>query len=301
MKLDDLNLFRLVVENGSYTATSRKTMIPVATITRRIQALEDSVNLRLLNRHARKLSLTEAGERFYKECSPLLQRLTSTAEEITDDCRGASGRIKISAPSNLTKRMMMPMFNGFMKQYPEINIELTTETNADKLDPTEWDVIFRVGPQRDSSLIARKVGEVKDILVASPDYLAVNPAPEHAEELSNHALLKGYPLIKWALNNSKGESVVNTDRARFQANALNVVRSSCSEGLGITLMPDVMIKEYIERGDLVRVLADWSANPRDIYMLYNHKDHLPEKVRLFIDYVIHYHDVEKDELAIKYR
>ncbi|WP_319535169.1 LysR family transcriptional regulator [uncultured Vibrio sp.] len=288
MKLDDLNLFRLVVENGSYTATSRKTMIPVATITRRIQALEDSVNLRLLNRHARKLSLTEAGERFYKECSPLLQSLTSTAEEITDDCRGASGRIKISAPYNLTKRMMMPMFNGFMKQYPDINIELTTENNADKLDPTEWDVIFRVGPQRDSSLIARKVGEVKDILVASPDYLAANPAPEHAEELSKHSLLKGYPLIKWTLNNSKGESVVNTDRARFQANALNVVRSTCSEGLGITLMPNVMVKEYIERGDLIRILPDWSANPRDIYMLYNHKDHLPEKVRLFIDYVIAY-------------
>ncbi|MDV6251588.1 LysR family transcriptional regulator [Vibrio sp. EA2] len=288
MKLDDLNLFRLVVENGSYTATSRKTMIPVATITRRIQALEDSVNLRLLNRHARKLSLTEAGERFYKECSPLLQSLTSTAEEITDDCRGASGRIKISAPYNLTKRMMMPMFNGFMKQYPDINIELTTENNADKLDPTEWDVIFRVGPQRDSSLIARKVGEVKDILVASPDYLKANPAPEHAEELSKHSLLKGYPLIKWTLNNSKGESVVNVERGRFQANALNVVRSSCSEGLGITLMPNVMVKEYIERGDLTRVLPDWSANPRDIYMLYNHKDHLPEKVRLFIDYVIAY-------------
>lgn len=288
MKLDDLNLFRLVVENGSYTATSRKTLIPVATITRRIQALEDSVNLRLLNRHARKLSLTEAGERFYKECSPLLQSLTSTAEEITDDCRGASGRIKISAPYNLTKRMMMPMFNGFMKQYPDINIELTTENNADKLDPTEWDVIFRVGPQRDSSLIARKVGEVKDILVASPDYLKANPAPEHAEELSKHSLLKGYPLIKWTLNNSKGESVVNVERGRFQANALNVVRSTCSEGLGITLMPNVMIKEYIERGDLIRILPDWSANPRDIYMLYNHKDHLPEKVRLFIDYVIAY-------------
>ncbi|MDG2609538.1 LysR substrate-binding domain-containing protein, partial [Vibrio parahaemolyticus] len=267
---------------------SRKTMIPVATITRRIQALEDSVNLRLLNRHARKLSLTEAGERFYHECSPLLQRLTSTAEEITDDCRGASGKIKISAPYNLTKRMMMPMFNSFMKQYPDINIELTTESNADQLDPTEWDVIFRVGPQRDSSLIARKIGEVKDILVASPDYLTANPAPNHAEELSNHSLLKGSPLIKWTLINSKGESVVNVERGRFQANALNVVRSSCSEGLGITLMPDVMIKEYIESGDLVRVLPDWSANPRDIYMLYNHKDHLPEKVRLFIDFVIAY-------------
>ena len=261
-------------------------MIPVATITRRIQALEDSVSLRLLNRHARKLSLTEAGERFFNECSPLLQQLTSTAEEITDNCRGASGRIKISAPNNLTKRMMMPMLNAFMHKFPDINVELTTESNADQLDPTEWDVIFRVGPQRDSSLIARKVGEVKDILVASPKYLASHPSPHHAEDLSEHALLKGYPLLKWTLLNNKGETVVNNERARFQANALNVVRSACSEDLGITLMPDVMIEEYIERGELVRILPDWSANPRDIYMLYNHKDHLPEKVRLFIDFVI---------------
>ncbi len=288
MKLDDLNLFRLVVENGSYTATSRKTMIPVATITRRIQALEDSLNLRLLNRHARKLSLTEAGERFFSECSPLLQRLSNVTEEISDECRGAAGKIRISSPSNLTKRMMMPMFNEFMCQFPDISIELTTSNHADQLDPTEWDVIFRVGPQRDSSLIARKISSVKDILVASPNYLSQHPAPVHAEELHNHLLLKGHPLLKWQLINESGEVVINNEKARFQASALNVVRSACSEGLGITLMPDVMIREYIADGSLVQVLQDWSANPRDIYMLYNHKDHLPEKVRLFIDFVIAY-------------
>ncbi len=289
MKLDDLNLFRLVVENGSYTATSRKTMIPVATITRRIQALEDSLNLRLLNRHARKLSLTEAGERFFHDCSPLLQRLASMTEEITDECRGASGKLRISSPSNLTKRLMMPMFNEFMRDYPEINIELTTTNQADQLDPTEWDVIFRVGPQRDSSLIARKISEVKDILVASPDYLAKHPAPKHAEELSSHSLLKGHPLLKWQLTNTEGETVINLDKGRFEANTLDVIRTACSDGLGITLMPNAMITEYIEQGNLVRVLDQWSANPRDIYMLYNHKDHLPEKVRLFIDFVISYH------------
>ncbi|WP_038176988.1 MULTISPECIES: LysR family transcriptional regulator [Vibrio] len=288
MKLDDLNLFRLVVENGSYTATSRKTMIPVATITRRIQALEESLNLRLLNRHARKLSLTEAGERFYSECSPLLDRLTSAAEEITDECRGAAGKIRINSPSNLTKRMMMPMFNAFMCQYPDINIELTTSNHADQLDPTEWDVIFRVGPQRDSSLIARKISSVVDILVASPDYLNNKPALRHAEELHQHSLLKGAPLLKWQLSNNSGETVINNDKGRFQSNTLNVVRSACSDGLGITLMPDVMIKEYIDDGSLIQVLEDWIANPRDIYMLYNHKDHLPEKVRLFIDFVIAY-------------
>ncbi|MGX9418934.1 LysR family transcriptional regulator [Vibrio sp. RC27] len=288
MKLDDLNLFRLVVENGSYTATSRKTLIPVATITRRIQALEDSLDLRLLNRHARKLSLTEAGERFFKECSPLLQKLACTADEISDECRGAKGQIRISSPANLTKRMLMPMFIAFMKQFPDINLELTTSHVSDQLDPTEWDVIFRVGPQRDSSLIARKINEVEDILVASPEYLQKHPAPTHAEELTQHSLLKGYPLLKWQLTNRDGEYVINNEKGKFQANTLNVVRRACSEGLGITLMPNAMIKEQIENGSLTRVLTDWSANPRDIYMLYNHKEHLPDKVRLFIDFVISY-------------
>lgn len=289
MKFDDLNLFRLVVENGSYTATSRKTLIPVATITRRIQALEDSLNLRLLNRHARKLSLTEAGERFYQECAPLLKRLTTTTEEITDDCKGAAGKLRISAPSNLTKRLILPMLNDFMAHYPDINIELTMSNKADQIDPTEWDIIFKVGPQRDSSLIARKIDSVKDILVASPNYLSSHDAPlKHADDLSQHSLLKGHPLMKWQLTNNKGETVINTDKARFEANTLNVIRRAAASGLGITLMPDTMLVEYFERGDLIRVLDQWSANPRDIYMLYNHKDHQPEKVRLLIDFVTHY-------------
>lgn len=286
IKLDDLNLFRLVVENGSYTATSRKTHIPVATLTRRIQALEESLNLRLLNRHARKLSLTEAGERFYHECSPLLQRLSATTETLTDECRGAAGKILISAPPNLTKRMMMPLFISFMRQYPDINIELTANSNTELLDPTEWDVIFGVGPQRDSSLIARKIGEVKDILVSSQSYLDRFGSPSHADDLVQHSLLKGQPLIKWQLANAEGETVINTEAGRFQADALDIIRSAAEAGLGITLMPDMMLKEYIQSGSLVQVLEGWSANPRDIYMLYNHKDHLPEKVRLFIDFVI---------------
>ncbi|MDG3088690.1 LysR family transcriptional regulator [Vibrio hannami] len=291
MKFDDLNLFRLVVENGSYTATSRKTLIPVATITRRIQALEDSLDLRLLNRHARKLTLTEAGERFYQECSPLLKRLTSTSEEIADDCKGAAGKVKVCSPSNLTKRLILPMLTRFMAEYPEINIELYMSNQAEEIDPTEWDVMFRVGPQRDSSLIARKINEVKDILVASPEYLSQSTAPlNHAEDLSRHALLKGDPLLKWHLTNSNGETVINTDKGRFEANQLNVVRRSAASGLGVTLMPDIMLQEYFDHGTLVRVLEDWSANPRDIYMVYNHKDHQPEKVRLLIDFVTHYHE-----------
>lgn len=171
MKLDDLNLFRQVVENGSYTAASRKTLIPVATITRRIQALEDSLDIRLLNRHARKLSLTEAGQKFYDECAPILATLVNTSEYLGEECRGAAGKLKIAAPSNLTKRMIQPILNKFMLLYPDISINLTMSNQPEQLDPTDWDIIFRVGKQRDSSLIARQIGSLEDILVASPTYL----------------------------------------------------------------------------------------------------------------------------------
>ncbi|WP_375320879.1 LysR family transcriptional regulator [Aliivibrio logei] len=285
MKLDDLNLFRQVVDNGSYTAASRKTLIPVATITRRIQALEDSLDIRLLNRHARKLSLTEAGQKFYDECAPILATLVNTSECLGEECRGAAGKLKISAPSNLTKRMIQPILNKFMLLYPNISINLTMSNQPEQLDPTDWDIIFRVGKQRDSSLIARQIGSLEDILVASPAYLETNSEPTHAQELHEHSLLKGHPLMRWRLTNSEGESVTITDAGRFEASELNVIRMACSDGLGITLMPDIMISQYIEDGSLVRVLKNWSANPRDIYMVYNYKNHQPEKVRLFIDFV----------------
>jgi LysR family transcriptional regulator, transcriptional activator AphB len=288
MKLDDLNLFRMVVENGSYTGASRKTQVPVATLTRRIQALEECLNLRLLNRHARKLSLTEAGQKFYDDCAPLLQQLVDTTEHISEECKGAAGKLKIAAPSNLTKVLLQPMLNAFMLKHPAINIELHMSSEPEQLDPTDWDIMFRVGPQRDSTLIARRISAVKDILVASPIYLKNNPEPKHAQDLHDHTLLKGNPLLRWRISDHNGDTVTINERGHFEANQLNVVRKACCAGLGITLMPDVMLEQYIESGELVRILDNWSANPREVYILYNHRDYQPEKLRLFIEFASHF-------------
>ena len=291
MKLDDLNLFRMVVENGSYTGASRKTQVPVATLTRRIQALEECLNIRLLNRHARKLSLTEAGQKFYDDCAPLLQKLVDTTVHISEECKGAAGKLKIAAPSNLTKVMLQPMLSAFMLQHPAIDIALHMSSEPEQLEPTDWDVMFRVGPQRDSTLIARRINAVEDILVASPDYLKNHPEPKHAQDLHNHTLLKGNPLLRWRLTDSNGETVTINERGRFEANQLNVVRKACTAGLGITLMPDVMIEKYITSGELVRILENWSANPREVYLLYNHRDYQPEKLRLFIEFASQYFEL----------
>ncbi|UJF18764.1 LysR family transcriptional regulator [Vibrio sp. SS-MA-C1-2] len=288
MKLDDLNLFRMVVEQGSYTAASRKSRVPVATLTRRIQALEESLDIRLLNRHARKLSLTDAGQRFYSECSPLLKNLVNSIDLLSEENHSAAGKLRIAAPSNLTKVILQPMFNAFMVQHPAISLELLMSSETDQIDPTDWDVVFRAGPQRDSTLIARKVHQVEDILVASPEYVSKMPTLEHANDLHSHMLLKGSPLLRWRLTNNDNEQVAINEEGRFESNQLNVVRKAACDGLGITLMPDAMTKEYIESGSLVRVLDEWSANSRDVFLLYNHREHQSEKLRLFIEFSSQY-------------
>jgi LysR family transcriptional regulator AphB len=180
------------------------------------------------------------------------------------------------------------MLNAFMLKHPAINIELHMSSEPEQLDPTDWDIMFRVGPQRDSTLIARRIGAVKDILVASPIYLKNNPEPKHAQDLHDHTLLKGNPLLRWRISDQNGDTVTINERGHFEANQLNVVRKACCAGLGITLMPDAMLEQYIESGELVRVLDNWSANPREVYILYNHRDYQPEKLRIFIEFASHF-------------
>lgn len=106
--------------------------------------------------------------------------------------------------------------------------------------------------------------------------------------MHQHPLLKGKPLLRWRLTNSDGETVTVSDRGRYEANELNVVRKACMAGLGITLMPDVMLEKYISSGELVQILENWSSNQRDVYLMYNHRDYQPEKLRLFIEFASEY-------------
>lgn len=288
MKLDDLNLFRLVVENGNYTATSRKTNIPVATITRRIQSLEEDLDLRLLNRNARRLSLTESGQRFYDSCAPILKTLTQASQDVSDECRGASGKVRICVPPNTARYLIMPMLNEFMKLYPDIQIDLKLTNETADLDCADWDLVFCVGPQRDSNLIVRKINEINYLLVASSKYLENSPTLKHPNDLERHALLKGQPLLKWQLMNEQNESVLISGNARIQANEFHTVHDACRQHLGISLLPDMLVRDDLEKGNLVRVLPQWHSVPREVYMMYNYKDHLPDKVRLLIDFITHF-------------
>ncbi|PKF51774.1 LysR family transcriptional regulator [Enterovibrio nigricans] len=284
MKLDDLNLFRLIVEHGSYTLASKKTGIPVATLTRRIQALEEDIQIRLLHRDARKLSVTEAGQAFFERCKPLLEQLIDTADDLTESCKGTSGVLRISAPSNIAMKLLQPMFTAFLKKYPDIRLDLALSNDVDQQNNDDRHAFIRIGPQRDSSLIARKLHSVRDILVASPCYLKNRPPLRDAGDLPHHDLLKGWPLMRWRLNDDKGQQLCVSQQGRFEASELRVIRVAAKDGLGVALIPDVLVQQDLESGDLEHVLKDWTSNPRDIYLMYRDKTHQPEKLRAFIEF-----------------
>ncbi|MEZ8143393.1 LysR family transcriptional regulator [Enterovibrio norvegicus FF-454] len=288
MKLDDLNLFRLIVENGSYTLASKKTGIPVATLTRRIQALEEDIKIKLLHRDARKLSLTEAGRGFYEKCSPLLEQLMEATESLSECCKGESGTLKISAPSNIAMKLLQPMFSAFLTKYPDIKLDLELSNDSTAQHSDDRHAFIRIGPQRDSSLIARKLHTVKDILVASPEYTTNHSPLSDAADLTQHHLLKGWPLMRWRLTNQQGQQLCITQQGRFEASELRLVRAAAKDGLGIALIPDVLVQKDIESNELVQVLPEWTTCPRDIFLMYHGKTNLPAKLRAFIDFAFGY-------------
>ncbi len=245
MKLDDLNLFRHIVENGSYTLASKKTGIPVATLTRRIQALEEDLKIKLLHRDARKLSLTETGQEFYERCAPLLEQLIAETDNLSECCQGTAGTLKVSAPSNIAMKMLQPMFTAFLTAYPEIKLDLSLFSDTSATQNEDRHALIRIGPQRDSSMIARKLRSVKDILVASPEYLAGQAPLLDASELSKHHLLKGWPLMRWRLSNKNGQQFSITQQGRFEASELRVVRAAAKDGLGIALIPMCWFKKIL--------------------------------------------------------
>lgn len=208
---------------------------------------------------------------------------------------GTAGTLKVSAPSNIAMKMLQPMFTAFLTAYPEIKLDLSLFSDTSATQNEDRQALIRIGPQRDSSMIARKLRSVKDILVASPEYLAGQAPLLDASELSKHHLLKGWPLMRWRLSNKNGQQFSITQQGRFEASELRVVRAAAKDGLGIALIPDVLVQQDIEAGELVQLLPDWTTPPRDIYLMYHDKTNHPAKLRAFIEFSLNYFKSDLNE------
>lgn len=280
-------VFVAVVECGSFSAAALKLGMTKSAVSKRISVLEDNIGVRLFNRTTRKLTLTEAGERFsdYARNSLLLaQEGFSTVSQYQGSPRGT---LKINAPMTFTRLHIVPYIKEFLNCYPEIQIILSMDDNIVNMVEGGFDVGIRIGKLKDSSLIARKLVNCKSVLCASPDYIKQHGKPSVPDDLLKHNCIY-YSLfqagVEWTF--FKNDKPVKVEpKGNFIVNNSDAICDVLFQGLGICQMPTFIVSEHLVKGRLIPLLEDFSLPEHAIYAVYPERKHLPEKVKVFIDFM----------------
>lgn len=286
MNYQDLYIFLKVVERGSFLSASEFLSIPTSTVSRKVQQLEHDLGYKLMHRSARKMVLTEAGEKFHNRCLPLFTELEFTAKELDDELAEPSGLLRVTAPVSLTNDLLAEWFFKFMERFPRINLELIVVNRNIDLVEEGVDVAFRIGDVRMQNWISRPLMESSFSVCASDDYLKRRGIPRHPEELYQHTLIVSRRTPVWNFSGPLGEIVKIDGQARLKVDELNLAARAAENGLGVVNLPDYVVERSLHAGRLRKLMPGWQPHPRDVHMLYPERKYIPGKARLFIEFIM---------------
>ncbi|CAN7521936.1 LysR family transcriptional regulator [Rhizobium rhizogenes] len=259
--LDELNAFAATAQTGSFTAAGKRLGRDASVVSRRVNQLEQRLGVRLLTRTTRSVRLTEAGAFYYQRTRAALAELDTAAREVTTFSKEPQGALKISLPVVFGREMISPMFPAFIAKYPKITLDAVFLDRVIDVVAEGYDIAIRVGNIRDSMLIARKIYSFKNILVASPDYVARNGRPSIPEDLRTHACLGftghiGWP--DWTLTMGNERVSIRPSGPLTANNAESLVLASIA-GTGISLSADWLAAPHLASGKLIRILPEWAT------------------------------------------
>jgi DNA-binding transcriptional LysR family regulator len=282
-----LSLFVRVVETGSFSAASRAAGISQPTASKQIVELERHLGARLLQRTTRKLSLTEAGTRFYDHAKRLLADLAEAESSVSRLQGAAVGTLRVGAPVAFGRLHIVPELPDFLSQYPGLAVDLSLNDRFVDLIEERVDVAIRIGRLSDMSLIVRHLGESRRVLAASPAYLAARGEPRTLDDLLSHDCIVYRYLAtgnEWPFTGPAGPVSVRVNGS-FSTNSSEAVRAAVLSGMGIAMAPFWMIGDALASGALKAILTEYLAPATDISALYPPTPHLAPKVRVFIDFL----------------
>jgi DNA-binding transcriptional LysR family regulator len=282
--VDDRAVFLKVVEAHGFAAAARRLETTPASVSRQVKALEQRLGVRLLQRTTRKLSLTDAGDRYYSECARLLRELEELEQGLTAASLEPKGDLRIVAPMSFGQRRLAPIAARFAASHPKLRMSLLLEDRESDLLEEGADLAIRIGYPADSSLVGRAIAPVPRHLCASPAYLQRRGYPRVPEDLLQHDCLH-YSLIsereEWTFRGDDGERTLAISGS-FCSNNGDVLAEAAAQGLGITLLPDFIVEAQLADGRLVKVLEEFARAPLTLFALYPSRQHVPAKTRLFI-------------------
>ena len=285
-RLDAMRLFLRVADAGSFSRAAADMGIGQPTVSRRIQDLEGRIGAELFHRTTRALSLTEAGQRFYRRAETILAEFDEAEAEARGLDNEPVGLLRISTAQSLGRLVLAPQIASFLKIYPHIRVDMITDDTYTDLVEEGVDLAFRLGALTDSSLMAKKLDVSARGLWASPAYLDHMGSPSAPAELSDHEALVFRQVSgpgAWTLFRDGQEVSVAVD-GRFRASSGEVLLQAAMDGLGILLAPDWLVSTPVRAGELVQVLPGWQAMPLDVNCVWT-SGKLRGKAKLFAEHM----------------
>ena len=283
-------VFVAVVENDGFSAASRALGISKSAVSKRINQLENHLGVRLLHRTTRKLSLTEAGERYFEHAAQALTAADQAEDAVTELQGEPQGKLKISSPMSFGRLHVAPLIPIFMQRYPKILIDLVMDDRNIDLVAEGFDLAIRSGDMPDSTLIARKLAPLRQVLCASPDYIDRYGIPVIPSELSErNCILFSYSgdANQWTLiKDGKSEAVLVS--GSYRVNNSEAILVALREGIGIGRLPTFVAGPDLREGNLVRILESYHIPDHTFYAVFPERQYLPAKVRVFLDFSVDY-------------
>jgi DNA-binding transcriptional LysR family regulator len=281
--------FVKVVELASFSKAAQALGMTKSAVSKQVQALEDSLKVRLLNRTTRTVRLTDEGELLYQQARQIVDAANEAQRQVKNLNEQPSGSLKINAPQSFGILHLAPALAEFAKLYPEIQLEVDFTDKFINILEEGVDVTLRIASLTDSSLIARKIARCQVVFVAAPEYLKRFGTPKHPDELINHRFLEYSYIdrpkeVRW--RNKDGTLGVITINSALRANNAFMLMEALRSGVAMGVFPTFIISDAIKAGEVVQVLHDFTVEPeRNIYALFPHNRHMSAKVRLFIDFI----------------
>lgn len=270
--------FRRIVELGGLGKAADDLNLSAAGLSKQLRTLEAHLGTVLLQRTTRRMSLTATGQAYYARCCQLLDELEQLERSVHEESRQVSGKLRVNAPLSFALSTLAPLFAGFLREHPGVELDLVMEDRLVEAVSQGFDVSIRLAPALpDSSLIARQLGSLRQVLCAAPAYLERHGHPASLAELEGHAQLH-YSLSQQA-------PAAPTLGARVTVNNSLMLRELLIAGSGIGWLPSFLADPALACGRLVQVLPDHPDTPRQVYAVYPTSRHLLPRVRAFVDYL----------------
>ncbi len=286
-ELKRIGVFTRVVETKSFSEAARQLGVAKSAVSKQIAQLEKEVGVRLLNRTTRSLSLTEAGEIFYRHSADIVSRTEVALSELREYQNQPTGTLRISCPVDFGTQHLVPVIKQVRALYPLLKIDLLLEDRVINMVEDGVDLAIRIGWLQESNLVAKKICETPVIVFASPEYLAQKGIPNTPQDLQQHdwvsLSLFSSPLTWQFEHNGQKQSVQM--HSQLKTNSVAAILALVKSGQGISALSKFVMQDDIDQGLLQPLLTDYQLEPSGVYAVYPHREHVPPKVRIFIDFL----------------